>query len=118
MKVIHMLLNEALDFLDSIGIEVVETNQYEKDIYDIQDYVLHHAKYEGIYQMQIIIDWLSPDNANEDCFIRWIQTNYKPDCDFRDLCDKCIIAAEEHLNRIIGKGTQEVMFENPMYDNM
>lgn len=105
-----MNLNEALDFLDSAGSVVVQTDQFDKDILDIQDYVLHHVRYQGLGQLQIIMDWLSFDNANEDCFMRWIQNNYNPDVDFRTICDNCILAAELHLNKKLNSDNQEIFY--------
>ena len=87
-------------------------NNRDKDIYDIQDYVLHHVKYKGIDQLQIIMDWMSFDNVNEDCFVRWIQNNYTEGCDIQELCENCILVVEEHLYKTLGAGTQEVFFED------
>lgn len=86
-------------------------NQRDKDIYDIQNYVLHNVKFNGIDQLQIIMDWMSFDNEKEDCFLRWIQNNYTEGCDIQELCNNCIMIAEEHLWKTLGAGTQEVFFE-------
>lgn len=96
----------------------INVSNKDKDIYDLQDYVLHHVKYTGLYQLQIIMDWMSFDNPDEDCFIRWVQNNYTNDCNFQQLCDNCIMVAEEHLYKVLGAGSQEVFFENPVYESL
>ena len=100
---------------------MMDNMQRDKDIYDLQDYVLHHAKYKGIDQLQIIMDWLSFDNVDEDCFVRWVQNNYTFETDFQQLCDNCVMVAEEHLYKTLGSSgiySQEVFFTNPVYESL
>lgn len=113
-------LREHGFFLDEIEVEVEpEQNKQDKDIYDIQDYVLHHAKYKGLAGMQMLMDWLSFDNPDANSFMGWIKTNYQPGCDVLELQDQAVLAADEYLSHCQNIPSQEVFYdEDIVYQNM
>ena len=122
-----MNLNEAKQylrehgfFLDEIEVKVEpEQNKQDKDIYDIQDYVLHHAKYKGLAGMQMLMDWLSFDNPDANSFMGWIKTNYQPGCDVIELQDQAVLAADEYLSHCQNIPSQEVFYdEDIVYQDM
>lgn len=110
-----MKLQEAKELLKNKGFTLIECDsvqQQDKDIYDIQDYVLHHAKYKGLAGMQILMDWLSFDNPDASSFMGWIKTNYQPGCDILELQDKAVLVADEYISSCQNVPSQEVFYDS------
>lgn len=106
-----MKLETAKRLLKESGYKIlnertVTEESIEKDYFDIEDYVLHHAKYEGILENQFVISWI------ENYLYEWLSDRFSSieEIDFEDICEDAVIAANLYVQKNLNKGTQEVSY--------